>query len=40
MKDKACGTCSHLWDEDACLGTWDGSACEKWDELRRTAKNE
>jgi len=26
-----CGTCIHLWDEDACLGTVDGSACLKWE---------
>jgi len=26
-----CGNCIHLWDEDACLGTVDGSACLKWE---------
>lgn len=25
-----CGNCTHLWDEDACLGTTDGPACLKW----------
>ena len=25
-----CGNCTHLLDEDACLGTADGSVCLKW----------
>lgn len=28
--DRGCGNCAELWVERACLGTSDGSACEKW----------
>lgn len=27
---KGCGNCSHLWDEEACLGSEDGNACKDW----------
>jgi len=40
VEEPCCGNCRGLWVDEACLGTVDGSPCEKWEPFNKTEEAE
>jgi len=40
VEEPGCGNCRGLWIDEACLGSVDGSPCEKWEPFNKKEEAE